>query len=42
MVDTLHYLMRDDAVEVLDNRKAMNDATNISGLKRQFGLSLQQ
>jgi len=31
-----------NAVELLDNRKAMGDATSFGGLKQQLGLSLCQ
>ena len=36
--DTLRYRAGADAVEILDNRKALDDATFIGGLKAQFGL----
>lgn len=36
--DTLRYRAGADAVELLDNRKALDDATFIGGLKAQFGL----
>ena len=36
--DTLRYRAGPDAVELLDNRKALDDATFIGGLKAQFGL----
>lgn len=36
--DTLRYRAGADAVELLDNRKAMDDATFIGGLKAQLGL----
>ena len=36
--DTLRYRAGADAVELLDNRKALDDATFIGGLKQQFGL----
>jgi len=35
--DTLRYRAGDDAVELLDNRKALDDATFIGGIKAQFG-----
>ena len=40
--DTLRYRVRNDAVELLNNRKAMGDATSFGGLKQQLGLSLCQ
>ncbi len=36
--DTLRYRAGPDAVELLDNRKALDDATFIGGLKTQLGL----
>ena len=36
--DTLRYRAGADAVELLDNRKALDDATFIGGLKTQLGL----
>ena len=36
--DTLRYRAGDDAVELLDNRKALSDADFIGGLKQQLGL----
>ena len=36
--DTLRYRAGADAVELLDNRKALDDATFIGGLKAQIGL----
>ncbi|MGI9498788.1 MAG: SDR family oxidoreductase [Geminicoccaceae bacterium] len=36
--DTLRYRAGADAVELLDNRKALDDATFIGGLKGQLGL----
>lgn len=36
--DTLRYRAGADAVQLLDNRKALDDATFIGGLKTQFGL----
>ncbi|SNT30701.1 SDR family oxidoreductase [Tropicimonas sediminicola] len=36
--DTLRYRAGADAVELLDNRKALDDATFIGGLKAQLGL----
>lgn len=37
--DTLRYRAGADAVELLDNRKALDDATFFGGLKAQLGLS---
>ena len=37
--DTLRYRAGADAVELLDNRKALDDATFIGGLKAQLGLA---
>ena len=37
--DTLRYRAGADAVELLDNRKALDDATFIGGLKAQLGLN---
>ena len=36
--DTLRYRAGADAVELLNNRKALDDATFIGGLKAQLGL----
>ena len=36
--DTLRYRAGADAVQLLDNRKALDDATFIGGIKSQFGL----
>lgn len=37
--NTLRYRAGDDAIELLKNRKALDDATFIGGLKQQFKLS---
>lgn len=37
--DTLRYRAGDDAVELLNNRKALDDATFIGGMKQQLGLA---
>lgn len=37
--DTLRYRAGADAVELLDNRKALDDATFIGGMKAQLGLN---
>ncbi|MBX2885592.1 MAG: hypothetical protein KTR32_36895 [Granulosicoccus sp.] len=36
--DTLRYRAGADAIELLDNRKALDDAALIGGLKAQLGL----
>ncbi|WP_299143873.1 hypothetical protein [uncultured Vibrio sp.] len=36
--DTLRYRAGEDAKELLDNRKALDDRTFIDGLKAQLGL----
>lgn len=36
--DTLRYRAGDDAVQLLNNRKTLDDATFIGGIKAQFGL----
>jgi short-subunit dehydrogenase len=36
--DTLRYRAGADAVELLDNRKALDDATFIGGIKQRFGI----
>jgi NAD(P)-dependent dehydrogenase (short-subunit alcohol dehydrogenase family) len=36
--NTLRYRAGADAVQLLDNRKALDDATFIGGIKKQFGL----
>jgi len=36
--DTLRYRAGEDAIQLLDNRKALDDATFIGGIKAQFGL----
>ena len=36
--DTLRYRAGADAVELLDNRKKLDDATFIGGIKQQMGL----
>ncbi len=40
--DTLRYRAGEDAVQLLDNRKALDDATFIGGIKAQFGLLEEQ
>ena len=37
--DTLRYRAGADAVQLLDNRKNLDEATFIAGLKSQFGLA---
>lgn len=37
--DALRYRAGNDAVELLDNRKAMDKATSIGRLKQQLGLN---
>jgi hypothetical protein len=37
--DTLRYRAGEDAVEYLDNRKALDDATFIGGMKATLGLA---
>ena len=40
--DTLRYRAGEDAVQLLDNRKTLDDATFIGGVKAQFGLLDEQ